>query len=111
LSIDRAFRKLGLSYWLEEVPNYEEICEAKRNLEKHGNSVDFVVTHTLPTLIKELMGFPVKDSDDDKVFTDFLDEVRMNVSYKKWFAGHFHMDKYATDSGDIRILYQSTVSL
>ncbi len=105
LSTDRFFRKLGFSYWDEEIPSKDEIEEGRINLQKNSNCVDYIVTHTLPTSVKELMGFPVKDTDEDKPFTDFLDKIRVGISYKKWFAGHFHMDKYATESDNIRILY------
>ena len=108
LSVDRAFRKLNISYWDEEVPNISEILEAKQNLEKCNGYVDYIITHTVPTSVKNLMHYTVGENDADKDFTDFLDEVRIIVNYKKWFAGHFHINRYATESDNIKILYEGT---
>ena len=106
LSTDRFFHEKDVSYWDEEIPSAVEIQEGKRNYKKHNYSVDYIITHTLPSSVKTLMGFPPKETDEDKPFTDFLDEVRVNVSYKKWYAGHFHMNAYANYSDNIKILYE-----
>lgn len=108
-STDRGFRRLHESYWDEEIPNSDEINEARANLEKVGNNVDYVITHTLPASTIRLLGYYIDDKMPDKHFTDFLDEVRTTVKYKKWFAGHFHKDQYANASDNIRILYKSFV--
>ena len=52
--------------------------------------------------------YTVDENDADKEFTDFLDEVRIMVNYKRWFAGHFHVNRYATESDNIKILYEGT---
>lgn len=57
--------------------------------------------------VVKLKGFCVDDKMPDKKFTDYLDEVRMGVSYQKWFAGHFHIDEYANATDNIKILYKS----
>ncbi len=106
LSTDRFFHKKDVSYWDEEIPSPEEIEEGRRNLAKHNNCVDYIITHTLPSSVKTLMNFPPQETDEDKPFTDFLDEVRVNVTYKKWYAGHFHMNAYANYSDNIKILYE-----
>lgn len=108
LSVDRPFRKLNVSYWNEEIPNENEILEAKQNLEKCNGYVDYIITHTVPTSVKNLMHYTVDENDADKEFTDFLDEVRIMVNYKRWFAGHFHVNRYATESDNIKILYEGT---
>ncbi|MBR0535286.1 MAG: metallophosphoesterase [Clostridia bacterium] len=106
-SVDRGFRRLGESYWNEEIPSVEELEEGKRNLEAHNNTVDYIVTHTMPTSVIKLNGYYIDDKMPDKPLTDFLDFVRENVSYTRWFAGHFHENKYANDSDRIKIMYQS----
>lgn len=110
-STDRGFRRLNVSYWEDEIPNADEIKEGRANLEKVGNKVDYIITHTLPSSVKRMMGYYVGGEKSDKHFTDFLDEVRVNVDYKKWFAGHFHKDQFANASDNIRILYNSIVCL
>lgn len=106
-STDRGYRKLNYSYWDEEIPTADEISLARENLAKHGNVVDYIFTHTLPTSVIKLKGFYVDDKMPDKKFTDYLDEVRESIKYKKWFAGHFHLDEYANQTDNIRILYKS----
>lgn len=110
-STDRGFRRLNVSYWNEEVPNGEEIDEGRANLERVGNKVDYIITHTLPSSATRMLGYYIDDKTPDKHFTDFLDEVRTTVDYKKWFAGHFHKDQYANNSDNIRILYNSIVAI
>lgn len=106
-SVDRAYRQLNISYWNEEIPSAEEMEEARRNLERHNNKVDYIITHTVPSSVKLLMGFEVSDNhEEDADFTDFLDEVREKVCYKKWFAGHYHMNKIVSPSDNIIVLYE-----
>ncbi len=107
-SVDRGFKVRNVSYWDEEIPNQDEINEGRASLEKVGNKVDYIMTHTLPSSVIRMLGFDVDDKPD-KHFTDFLDDVRTTVEYKKWFAGHFHLDKYANESDNIRILYNNVV--
>lgn len=106
-SVDRWFRKLNVSYWEEEIPTEEETNEAKKNLEAHNYQVDYIITHTVPSSVKWLMGYEVsQEHEEDADFTDFLDEVREKVSYKKWYAGHFHMNKIVSPADNITVLYE-----
>ena len=106
-SVDRMFRKLNVSYWEEEIPSQEEMEEARRNLEYHNYDVDYILTHTLPSSVKLLMGYDVsQEHEEDSDFTDFLDEVREKTSYKRWFAGHFHMNKIVSPADNITVLYE-----
>ncbi len=110
-STDRGFRKLDESYWDEEIPSTEEIDEGRENITGVHNKVDYIITHTLPSSVIRLLGYYVDKQTPDKHFTDFLDEIRITVDYKKWFAGHFHKDQYANNSDNIRILYNSIIAI
>ena len=107
-SIDRWFRKLNISYWNEEIPSADEIQEAKKNLALHNYKVDYIITHTVPSSVKWLMGYEVSmNGEEDSEFTNFLDdEVRAKVAYKRWFAGHFHINKIVSPSDNIVVLYE-----
>lgn len=106
-SVDRMFRKLNVSYWEEEIPNAAEMAEARSNLERHNYEVDYIITHTLPSSVKLLMGYEVsQEHEEDADFTDFLDEVREKTSYKRWFAGHFHMNKIVSPADNMIVLYE-----
>lgn len=94
LSIDKANRVEGESWWPEEIPTESEAEYAIKNLEKHNYDIDIVVTHSAPTgVIEEAMSyFMLRPSPID----EYLDEIenalsQHNVDYK-WYFGHFHED-------------------
>ena len=41
----KSYRINHLSWWKEELPSAEEMDEGRKNLQKHNNEVDFIVTH------------------------------------------------------------------
>lgn len=106
-SIDRAIRKLGYSYWNEELPNDSEYKEAVKNLKKYGYNVDYIVTHTAPKEIILQMGF-IPDPHDYEL-TGFLEYVMYEcLDFKKWFYGHWHIDEEFYD-GKFRALLNDVV--
>ena len=90
-SIDRYMRFEGLSYWKEELPDNSEYREASESLKEHGFNVDYILTHTAPREIIRWMGkYP--DAHDMEL-TGFLEWVMHEAEFKKWFFGHWHIDK------------------
>lgn len=89
-SPDMDVRVEGETWWRGELPTIEEIGYARANLEKHGNVVDYIITHSPSTKVRSFL-------DMDHARTDqlgaFLDEVSRNVRYKHWYFGRDHMDK------------------
>ncbi|MDD4142753.1 MAG: metallophosphoesterase [Bacteroidales bacterium] len=45
-SVDKMFRKEGVSWWPQETPSYEEFEEAMANLNAINNKVDYIITHS-----------------------------------------------------------------
>jgi hypothetical protein len=88
-SVDKVYRRLGTSWWPEEIPSYKEIEEGLTNLERVSNTVDYVFTHTSPTHMAERF---FVDKLPDPV-SDMLDKFDEILTYKMWYFGHFHMDK------------------
>lgn len=104
LSIDKNFRSMGFDWWVQEEATKAEMDYALENLEKHGNSVDIVVTHTIPqSLIRELDN--IKSVQNDNT-ARFLDIVYASIEFKHWVAGHFHMDT-RIEKANIDVLYES----
>ncbi len=71
----------GTEQWQpQESPSDEEIATAYRNLEKHGNRVDYILTH--------------KHNQRRGTTTEQLipleDYIENNVEYRHWYAGHWH---------------------
>lgn len=87
-SVDKAFRQEYVSWWKQEVPNYDEYEEILYNVEKSHREVDYVLTHTAPLHILKLIN---KDYELDGL-TIFLWHLAENLKFKKWFFGHYHQD-------------------
>ena len=87
-SHDKEYRKEGRSWWARELPSEEELENARRNLQKVGNRVDYIVTHCAPSAVQAILK-PTRESD---LLTDFLSELE-SVEYEKWFFGHYHTDR------------------
>lgn len=94
-SIDRAEKKLQSLYWKEELPSDKELDEATKNLQAHDMKVDYIITHTAPQKIIRLMGYV--PNEHDSCFTNWLEWIMEQVEFKKWFFGHWHIDKEITD--------------
>ena len=99
-SVDKENRTEWISWWKEEVPNYKEQNYGLENLEKHGNKVDYILSHTCPQGIKSLvLGYEGERFGDwlgRKFYdptTQYLEEVCNKVEYEGLHFGHFHQDK------------------
>ena len=104
-SHDIMLRTPGLSWWEEEEPSESEYEEALRNLEVVDWTVDYVITHELPT--KQLLEFSM--FFESYVLTNWLNGIRKRLQYKHWFAGHHHEDRDLSDG--VHVLYDRVVSL
>lgn len=96
-SIDKDFRVRGKNWWPEEMPNDKEYERASRNLALYGYKVDYILTHMAPANTVEYMSgmnMGIKNTViEEAPLTGFLQWVEENTEYKKWFLGHFHIDK------------------
>lgn len=110
-SVDKAWRIEGVSWWKGEEANIEETENAFNNLEKINNKVDYIITHTMPfSLIPKIPVFGDKLSPYPCATAKFLDTILANVSYKRWYCGHFHVDDIIKKER-ISILYNNIISL
>lgn len=82
------FRVKGLSWWEEELPTKAEMEHGLRNLEKHGNKVDLIVTHCCPSSLQAQF-LPNGDFD---ILTDYFNQLKHTVEYDKWYFGHYHFN-------------------
>ncbi len=83
----RQYRILGQSWWPEELPSGEEYAEARRNLDASGWTADYIITHSPPSGLAEMLGRPRNE------LTDFLEEIRRKGRYCRWMFGHCHGDQ------------------
>ena len=83
----KPYRINHLSWWKEELPSTEEMDEGKKNLQKYNNEVDFIVTHCTSSSTAALLSHGMYKPD---MLTDYFEEIRQTVKFKKWFLGHYH---------------------
>lgn len=118
-SSDREYRKEHISWWSNERITYDDINEAKQNLEKVNYKVDYVITHTPPTktlneFVKILtqcggnIPYYLKHKITPTKSSDMLDFVVKEVKYKFWFCEHLHIDEKINET---RILYADVVKI
>lgn len=100
------YRIKGLSWWEQELPNEDEMQNGVKNLKKNDNHVDFIITHSPPASVIALLGQGLYEQD---ILTQYLENIRMNTEYKRWFMGHMHLNR-AMNNKDI-ILYEQIVRI
>jgi hypothetical protein len=102
----KLFRINKVSWWDRELPSEEEMKEGMKNLEKHDWKVDYILTHSPSASVIALLGQGLYEQD---VLTKYLEEIRCKTEYKKWMAGHFHVNRAVNDK-DI-LLYEQIVRI
>lgn len=111
MSIDKAYRTLGISWWPEEEPYEEECTEAMKNLEKNGFLVDYIVTHAAPeSIVRNEINNAHRLLCLDCEAEKFLDKVLEKAVYRRWYCGHYHFDMDITDYR-LSVLYQNVLEL
>lgn len=90
-SIDRYMRRLGVSYWDEELASPSDFKESTRSLKVNDMNVDYILTHTAPREMIRRLGY--SPEPEDMELTGFLEWIMYEVQYKHWFCGHWHEDK------------------
>ena len=100
------YRINHVSWWEQEIASDAEMLEGVMNLQKHGNEVDYIITHCCATSIQALLSLGGYEPDKQ---TDYLEKIRQQVQYKKWFFGHYHDNKQVT--ADDLLLYEQIVRI
>lgn len=94
-SIDKARRIEGISWWKEEMPTKREEDLGLKNLLKHGNKVDYILSHTCSEQTFDKMA-KIIDLQHKEGFEQslrkYFNHLEETVEYKYWLFGHFHID-------------------
>lgn len=101
------YRVKGLSWWEQELPTEKEMENGRKNLAAHGNKMDFLLTHSPSTSQLYLLGG--KGLYEPDRLTNYLEDIRAEVEYKKHFMGHMHLNKAINDK-DI-VLYEQIIRI
>ena len=84
----RSFRINHVSWWEQEMPTEAELAFGLQTLIRHGNRVDYIVSHCCPQEVASLCGFLEPDR-----LTSWFNMVAHTVRFDKWFFGHYHDDQ------------------
>lgn len=103
-SHDIEFRTENISWWKDELPNDQEYENAFKNLEKHNNKIDFIISHCCSDNVQNMIN---SNYVHDKL-TNFFRIIDETVEFKKWFFGHYHIDK---DFGKYRCLFEDVIKI
>lgn len=103
-SHDIEFRTENISWWKDELPNDQEYENAFKNLKKHNNKVDFIISHCCSDNVQNMIN---SNYVHDKL-TNFFSIIDETVEFKKWFFGHYHIDK---DFGKYRCLFEDVIKI
>lgn len=108
-SHDKEYRVPGRTWWAREIPSFCEREEALGNLEKHDWEVDYVITHEAPTnVMQRLLWYNYSYVPNE--YTDWLQQIALQLKFKQWFFGHYHMNMELYD-GKFHVLYGDIVKI
>ena len=89
--------KMGVSYrinhlewWEEELPSEEELEEGLENLKKAKWKVDYIISHCAPLSVQLQLVGEARGRDR---LVEYFEEIQEKCSFKKWYFGHYHMDR------------------
>ena len=93
-SVDKEYRLTYGHRWFKD----EELTKEEMNIildKVKGKHFDIVLTHTCPYKYepREVFMQGLDQSKIDKSMEHFLDEIEENISYDKWYCGHYHTEK------------------
>lgn len=105
-SIDKAHRTEGISWWAEEVPNYNDMDHCIESMDKHQRKVDLIIAHTCPqalaSVIAGRIGSPVIEDPTQRM----LDHITSYCEFQHFFCGHWHQN---VSYGKYHFLYMNIV--
>jgi hypothetical protein len=106
LSVDRAYRTPGKTWWQEEYWSMQE-KSALHELLDADYEFDYVLSHTGPARINQILftgalSSSRKFSDEVAMLNDTVDS---RIRCKGWFCGHWHTDRIFVDN-DKHCAYQ-----
>ncbi len=111
-SHDYPYRKAHVSWWPQEIPTRRMVWQARANLKKHHNEVDYIITHTIPYNLKcQAFENPFDDSlPHIRTVEKYLQKIFDQAQWHQWFAGHHHVDVNFPKC-HLTILYNSIMEL
>lgn len=89
-SIDRMMCICGVNWWEREMPSIEEYQEGLMNLENCEYKVDYILTHTCPRDIAQIMTDVLLAGEEE--LQEYFQIIEEKTIFKHWYFGHWHQD-------------------
>lgn len=99
-SVDKWYRlQCDLKWFPDEQPSQEIKERVEKKLDDLGWKVDSVLSHTCPTRYIPTEAFlkSVNQATVDQSTEDWLDTIAERLDYRRWYCGHWHIDKHMED--------------
>jgi len=96
-SVDKPYRLAnGWPWFADEQPSEEIKSRVEQRLETEGWQVDIVLSHTCPLKYEPRETFMqgIDQSAVDNSTEIWLNSIEERLTYKRWYAGHYHVAKY-----------------
>ena len=106
-SVDKEYRLInGWGWWSDEQPSDEIKKKVENKLCSRNWKVDAVLSHTVPLKYEPVEVFMswVDQNRVDKSTENWLDSIEDKLTYKHWYAGHYHTEK---DIDQLTLLFES----
>lgn len=95
-SVDKPWRlAYGYPWFEDEQPSAEIKADVEKKLDELDWKIDIVLSHTLPFEYMPIDLFikGVDQSTVDNSTEDWLSDIESKLSYKWWYAGHYHTSR------------------
>ena len=86
--LGKMFRVNHSSWWAQEMPSDDELAFGLQSIIRHGNNVDYIISHCCPQEVASFMGFHSPDR-----LTQWFNMIAHTVSFNKWYFGHYHTEQ------------------
>lgn len=109
-SVDKHYRLAnGYCWFSDEQPDDKTKESVEQSLDLMGWNVECVLTHTAPLKFEPVEEFLIfiDQSTVDKSTEVWLDRIEDRLRYVRWYAGHYHCDKWKSDK--FRFMYNDIV--
>ncbi len=92
-SVDKEQRQEGITWWVEELPTYQDFDNCTQNLKKYKGEVDYILTHDAPTRLSTFLHLDRENYYEKTPVETFFDVMYNEIKHKKWCFGRHHKDQ------------------
>jgi 3-oxoacid CoA-transferase subunit A len=95
-SVDKYYRLAHGWQWFDDEQMSEEVKDrCIENIKANNWTVDIVLSHTVPYNYRPIDLFLscIDQSTVDESMENWLQYIEDNLTYQKWYAGHYHCDR------------------